>query len=282
MPGPSYRIPLPPGPFRLDLTALVLERHPRNPFDRWDPTRGSWRRRFAGGLAAVSLGEGGLEVAGPAPPEEVAALLGLGCDPSPLYRLAERDPLLRRLVPPLAGLRPQRFPTVWEALCHGVACQQVSLASGLAALGRLAARWGGTVEGLALLPPPEALEVLDLDGLGLSRQKQATLRRLAALARQGGLEGLRTLPTEAARRELQALPGVGPWTASYVLLRGLGRLEVFPLGDAGAARRLAAWLGRPRLGSEEVARLVARWGEFRGLVYFYLLGAARAGLEPTP
>lgn len=70
------------------------------------------------------------------------------------------------------------------------------------------------------------------------------------------------------------------WTAEYVLLRGLGRLQVFPGDDVGAQKRLARWLGRPRpLDYAAVQTVVEPWQPYAGLVYFHLLldGLSHAG-----
>jgi DNA-3-methyladenine glycosylase II len=68
------------------------------------------------------------------------------------------------------------------------------------------------------------------------------------------------------------LRGVGRWTAEYVLLRGLGRLHVFPGDDVGARNNLQAWL---RLASpldyDGVGRTLNRWRRYGGLIYFHLL-----------
>ena len=78
---------------------------------------------------------------------------------------------------------------------------------------------------------------------------------------------------------LLELPSIGPWTADYVLLRGLGRLDVFPSGDVGAARTLGRILGRT-LTPAAAGQIAARFAPTRGLLYFcmlgYLLGAPPA------
>jgi DNA-3-methyladenine glycosylase II len=75
-----------------------------------------------------------------------------------------------------------------------------------------------------------------------------------------------------ARQRLLDLRGIGRWSAEYVLLRGLGRLHVFPGDDVGAQKHLARWLGRSRpLDYAGVARAVERWQPYAGLVYFHLL-----------
>ena len=73
-------------------------------------------------------------------------------------------------------------------------------------------------------------------------------------------------------RRLTSLRGVGRWTAEYVLLRGLGRLHVFPGDDVGAHNKLRRLFGiDTQLDYEGVHQLVARWHPHAGVVYFHLL-----------
>lgn len=86
------------------------------------------------------------------------------------------------------------------------------------------------------------------------------------------LKKLDTMDDGQAVKYLEALRGIGRWSAEYVLLRGLGRWRIFPGDDAGARKRLQAWLELPEaLDSQEVGRLLARWQPFGGLIYFHLL-----------
>ena len=146
----------PRGPFRLDLTAWALRRHPRNAVDRWGTATYERVISLDGGAVALSV----TQLAGPdAPrlsarlagrpidhPADVLArgalnrLLGLTVDLSPFSAMATSDPLLGPLAARMRGLRPPRFPTVFEALINGVACQQLSLAVGVQLLNRLVAR----------------------------------------------------------------------------------------------------------------------------------------------
>ena len=57
-------------------------------------------------------------------------LLGLGVDLSAFAAMADADPILGPLAERMRGLKPPRFPTVFEALVNGVACQQLSLTVG--------------------------------------------------------------------------------------------------------------------------------------------------------
>ena len=89
------------------------------------------------------------------------------------------------------------------------------------------------------------------------------------------------LDDEAAVARLLQLWGVGRWTAEYALLRGLGRLDVFPGDDVGARKNLQRWLRLKKpLDYESVRRTLRQWEPYAGLIYFHLLldRLAEAGL----
>jgi DNA-3-methyladenine glycosylase II len=95
------------------------------------------------------------------------------------------------------------------------------------------------------------------------------------------VEGLSRYNDAEACARLRQLRGVGRWTAEYVLLRGLGRLHVFPGDDVGAQKSLARWLGRSApLDYAEVSEVIEKWQPYAGMVYFHLLldGLSRAGV----
>ncbi len=285
-------------PFRLDLTVWALRRRAHNTVDAWD---GATYRRATelGGhpvllevrerqerrspvLAVTVRRRRGT----PGDPDVVAAhrlltrVLGLDADTRGLADLARRDRRLAGLAGRFAGMRPPRFASLFEAVVNAVACQQLSLDVGVHLLNRLARRFGPRV-GPAGSPPgfpgPERLAAADpaeLRALGFSGAKAATVVSLACRVASGelDLEGLALLDDEAARARLVSVPGLGRWSAEYVLLRGLGRLHVLPGDDVGARNGLRRRFGlAPDAGYAEVADLVEAWWPLAGLVYFHLL-----------
>lgn len=306
----SFAIPATP-PFSLEATVRVLQRRPMNRVNRWEA--GRYRRVLptAEGLRLVAVENcgtidapelRGLVSGGPISPQTreqlgatVRHLLGPTVDVAPFYRAARDDPRLQAAIASLRGLKPPRFPTLFEAVANVVPFQQVSLAAGDAVVGRLVERFG---ERLLLgdrvyeaFPPPERIAAAELDALrdvGLSRAKAATLRDVARRILAGELSAARleALPSAAAMELLLALPGIGPWSAGLILLRGLRRMEIFPAGDVGAAKNLGRLLGAedPARDGEQQA-LLARLGDMRGYLYFYALGwrLLHEGLiTPTP
>jgi len=296
----------PSGPFRLDLTAWALRRNARNSVDRWSTA--TYERALS--LAGRPVALGVTQVAGPDTPrlsvvlsgrqidrasEELVRrildrLVGLSVDLSPFAAMAAPDPLLGPLAARMRGLKPPRFPTVFEALVNGIACQQLSLAVGIELLNRLAADRGKAVsdgpDGPRAFPDPEELASLDTADIrrhGFSTTKARTIIAVAqaVVADRLDLEGLQELEDGAVMERLTSLHGVGRWTAEYVLLRGLGRLHIFPGDDVGAHNKLRHLFGTDTaLDYDAVHRLVARWHPYAGVVYFHLLldSLSRAGL----
>lgn len=213
--------------------------------------------------------------------EALRKLLGFQRDLRPFYRFAETEPRLREISRRFLGLKPPRFASAFEAIVNGIACQQLSLHVGLTLLNRLAERAGCPFETAtgARFSFPDAknvakLSVGTLRHIGFSTNKALALKQLAAsiLDRAFDPEDLVNVANDEAEGRLLALRGVGQWTAEYVLLRGLGRFDVFPSQDVGGRRNLARWLGtKVPLDDDRMNRLRRRWHPYFGFLYFHLL-----------
>jgi DNA-3-methyladenine glycosylase II len=211
----------------------------------------------------------------------VREVLGLDVDPGFLQGLAKIERKLRPTALALRGMRPPRFPGFFEAFANVVPFQQVSLDAGVAVVGRLVERFGRSIEqgGRRFHAFPTARDVARaplaaLRRCGMSSRKAESLRYLASVIESGTLteDKLSRMRSAEALRLLTELPGIGPWSAGVVLLRGLGRLDVFPDGDVGATRGLGALLGlRP---AASLAPIVERAGDHRGYLYFCALGGS--------
>lgn len=283
------------GPFHLEATVRVLQRRPASRVDLWEGTCYLRVLRATEGPALVEVRDFGTVDepdlrfgirAGTSASGAVSAfrrtlhrVLGLGVDPGPLARVADSDPRLRPAAEALRGMRPPRFVDLFEAFARVVPFQQLSLDAGVATVGRLVERFGEPLEHdgrrLHAFPTASALARANTRALracGLSSAKAQTLRHVARAIESGDLveDQVHAMATRDALAALVQLPGIGPWSASVVLLRGLGRLDVFPPGDVGAVRGLSA-MTHARPGAAQT-RIIERFGDLRGYLYFLSLG----------
>jgi DNA-3-methyladenine glycosylase II len=238
-------------PFNLEATVRVLQRRPTNLVDVWED-----------GRYVRVIGRSVLEVTNRGTVEAPELHLNFPQHEPTVRRILGLDVPPIELEPALRGMRPPRFPTLFETFTNVIPFQQVSIDAGVATVRRLVQRFGKQTKGRWRFPLAEDVagaRVTSLKACGLSTAKSKTLRHIARLIADEALteDQLTGLRSAAIIERLTELPGIGPWSASLVLLRGLGRLDVFPIGDVGA-RRIERW--------------ARRFGERRGYAYFVGLG----------
>jgi AraC family transcriptional regulator, regulatory protein of adaptative response / DNA-3-methyladenine glycosylase II len=231
------------------------------------------------GSAVVRLGTGGCELRLADERDRADAvercrrLLDLDADTARIDAELGRDPLLAPLVRRRPGLRVPRATDGFELAVRAVIGQQVTLAAARLTAGRLVALYGRPLdepEGSIthLFPPPAAVAEVDSLELRMPRVRANALRALAGAVLDGDLDLGPGADPEAAERALLELPGIGPWTASYVRMRALGDSDAFPPGDAAVRRALE------RLGEDgrpaAAERLAERWRPWRSYALMHL------------
>jgi len=164
-----------------------------------------------------------------AEPQAIAAALPLGATP---------------------GLRLPGTLDRFELAVRAVLGQQVTVAAARTLAGRFVERFGEPLEnGLIGFPEPETIAGVPVERiaeLGIIRQRAEALRAIAAhwpqLAFAQGQLGTQEQLDEALR-ELQALPGIGPWTARYMLMRGWSWPDAWLQGDVALKKARGGVLG---------------------------------------
>lgn len=103
-------------------------------------------------------------------------------------------------------------------------------------------------------------------------QQMSLSSGILRLSRSREWEAFEAPDNQAVVERLLELCGIGRWSAGYVPLRWLGRLDVYPGDDVGARNNLKCWLGLQKtLDYEGVRRITAKWQPYAGLVYFHML-----------
>jgi DNA-3-methyladenine glycosylase II len=237
----------PQGPFSLAESArfAYIDREPegngtglRLGFCRdrtWEPT-------------AVSVSQQGstVEVDGDATSRaQVERILGLNVDASTFADVGNRDPIIGRLQAEAPGLRPPSIHSAYEA---AVFCILTARRSGAQArhMRSALAQQAGTVLNVAgqhvtCLPPPSSLlDPPPVRGLDPVRRERLTAVARAALDGRLDTAELAAMPPEEARKQLEQLPGIGPFSSAIVVVRALGHTDYM----AGPITELNAIVGR--------------------------------------
>jgi DNA-3-methyladenine glycosylase II len=216
----------------------------------------------------------------------VARMLGTQADLSEWRKRSARVPWLKRLSRTLDGVKPPRYPSAFEACCHAIVFQQISIHAAASIMRRMVELLGEPCEtgGLRAVPFPSPERVLAepedaMRGCGLSANKVAHLRSVATACLDGSLDpdALEQLPTPEAAEALTRIRGIGPWSAAVVMLRGFGRLDTFPMRDSGVARTVKALSGDEALDLDALLDIL---GSQRGMLYYHLLLGRLRNLTP--
>jgi AraC family transcriptional regulator, regulatory protein of adaptative response / DNA-3-methyladenine glycosylase II len=193
-------------------------------------------------------------------------LLDLDADPLAIAEALGGDDVVGGLVCARPGLRVPGCVDGAELALRAVLGQGVSLQAARALTARLVETFGtplqqplGTVT--HLFPAAAVLAEADPRSLAGPAVRREALQALAARLADGELRvDAGSDPTETLTR-LVAIPGIGPWTAAYVAMRGFHDPDAFPPGDAGVRRALRA-LGRPD-DPRSIAVMQQRWRPWR-------------------
>lgn len=288
----KFSLPVKP-PFRLDLTVWSLKRRENNIIDHWDGEK--YIRILVIGnvpikIEVIQVKNQVLVLAKTSRvvPQLKARLtvllntmLGLKIDLTGFYRLSGQDRILHPIVRQFKGVKPPRFPTLFETLTNAIAFQQLSLEAGFSLLNKLVNRYGlpfkdedGTFHAF---PEPARImkcRIKELNALGFSHRKSESLIAVASQLERKKIDfqTLEPLSDDEIAGFVCSFKGLGRWSSEYALLRGFGRMTVLPGDDVGIHKSLKVLLKlHKEVEYEKVKQLEQKWYPYAGLVYFHLL-----------
>ncbi len=191
--------------------------------------------------------------------------------------LKKNDPVLARVIRRTGPLKFQLDDGHYESLVGAIIFQQLAGAAARAILNRFKNLYNGRIPSpKRFLATPES----KLRPAGLSPQKVSYIRDLCQRIVNGSLDlnRLSDEPDEEVVRQLDAVKGIGRWTAEMSLIFVLGRADVLPVDDLGlrkAAKRVYRLRSLPS--KEKFERLAKAWRPYRSMATLYLW---RSGEEP--
>jgi AraC family transcriptional regulator, regulatory protein of adaptative response / DNA-3-methyladenine glycosylase II len=193
-------------------------------------------------------------------------LLDLDADPLSVVDILSKDRRLSKIVKKRPGLRAPGAVDGTELAIQAILGQQVSLAAARTLASRLVTANGDVIK-IAdptlthLFPRAEAIAEADLARLGVPATRRATLRALARAVADGTLALDPGADRSETHQQLMRLPGIGEWTAGYIVMRALGDPDTFLSSDLGI-KKAGARLG---IGSNAraIAEHAAAWRPWR-------------------
>lgn len=155
----------------------------------------------------------------------------------------------------------------FEFMIRAVLGQQISVKAATTLASRLAQRAGKTTgkgfpPGLAcFFPFPLELSQIELEGLGITRTRQATIRAVCEGLLSGHFSLERDQDFDRFYKQFSARKGIGEWTVNYVAMRGLGLVDAFPDSDLGIIKSLSKDGVRPS--KKQIRAMAENWRPYR-------------------
>jgi DNA-3-methyladenine glycosylase II len=211
---------------------------------------------------------------------QVERILSLDVDGTGFAEVGDRDPVVADLQKQFPGLRPVLFASPYEAAAWTLIGHRIRMTQAAALRGRMSEDLGERVDfgyrTLSAFPAPERLASLE-PRPGLTIGKVENLRALGRAAADGDLDAdlLREMPYDEALRHLKKLPGIGPFSAELILIRGAGHTDAFPTETPRLHRAMAeAYELGPEPPLATLQALATAWRPYRSWVSFLLRNAA--------
>ncbi|HYA48013.1 MAG TPA: DNA-3-methyladenine glycosylase [archaeon] len=186
-----------------------------------------------------------------------------------IFHLKQSDPTMRSIIERVGPFRMEYGPPEFSSLAEAIVYQQLNGKAAVTIFKRFAALAGEP------LTPDGILKLSDeqLRSAGLSKQKSAYLKDLAAKTRDGLLDfaKLPDLPDEEVIKHLTQVKGIGVWTAQMFLMFTLKRPDVLPTGDYGVQAAIRKHYRKRKLPKPKEMEKIARpWSPYRSVACWYL------------
>ncbi len=212
--------------------------------------------------------------------DQIAYFLSLNDDLCPFYDLAQTDEAFAPVVEALYGYHQVKFASPFENAVWALISQRnlMSVAGKMKAA--LAERFGGTLtlggETYRAFPDPARLaqatsyELAEAIGHGA---KAVLIQGAAKAFSRMDDHWLRDAPYAEVEAWLKSIKGIGDWSATFILLRALGRSERLPVKERRTLDAAAKAYGLFSINDAELYRIGARYGKYIGLWAHYLRAA---------
>jgi DNA-3-methyladenine glycosylase II len=209
--------------------------------------------------------------------DRIRFFLSLDDDLQPFYTIGRADPIFAPLIERFYGLHQPRFLTPFEIACWSILVQRVPMALAHRMKTRLVERWGtsitlpdGTYRAFPEVEQLAAVSSQDLEEVVRNRRKLEYLQAVIQFFQEVDEQFLRYGNYEEVATRIRNIRGIGAWSAAFILIRGLGRMERAPVGDKELVKAASqVYNAGKQLSSAEIQRLLDHYGNTQGYWAFY-------------
>lgn len=207
----------------------------------------------------------------------VRSLFGLTRDDHPAEAALGGDAHLGPWLRSCPGLRLPGAYDAFETSIRVLVGQQVSVAGASTVCGRLVERLGERIDAPlpgslhSLFPTANAIAAADVAVLDMPKARARAIIGFAQAVATGELDLYARESLEDTRRRLQALPGIGPWSADLIAARAMDHTDAFPASDLGLRKSAARAFGHEGIVSaRELEQRSLSWRPWRTTAIAYL------------
>jgi len=210
--------------------------------------------------------------------ERMTFFLSLEDDLQPFYRIGQEDVDFSPIIELLYGYHQVKFLTPFENACWAVLTQRNPMKIAQKTKQVLIEKYGNHLEvnENVYWAFPEPIQIVVADEselLKVIRNDQRT-EFLIATARafsEVNEEFLKTAPDEEVEAWLRNIKGIGEWSATFIMVRGLGRMERIPLTETRLLEAASKVYGHgEEMSRDDLKCLAERYGSWQGYWAHYL------------
>lgn len=210
--------------------------------------------------------------------ERMTFFLSLKDDLQPFYRIGREDADFAPIIENLYGYHQVKFLTPFENACWAVLTQRNTMKIAQKTKQALIEKYGNSLEvneGVYwAYPEPFQIAIVDESELLQVVRNDRRTEYLIAVARafsEVDEEFLQTAPDEEVEAWLRNIKGIGEWTATFIMVRGLGRMERVPLTETRLIEAASKEYGHgEELSRNELKRIADKYGSWQGYWAHYL------------
>ena len=116
------------------------------------------------------------------------------------------------------------------------------------------------------------LSKTEIKSIGLSRMKAEYIFDISKMIvdKKLNFKIFNKMSDDEVISELTKIRGIGKWTAEMYLIFGLGRLDVFPLGDLGLINGIKKLYNLENPTNEEILEITNKWIPYRTIGTWYI------------